>query len=159
VRGRLELDRLVLEPLDGDLARDIVDGRSREEFADGFPTSAERRVAEWLLRPDRPELEPPFCVFVVREREGDLMIGSAGYHGPPRQRVAEIGYGLVPARWGQGLAAEAVRGLLGAARESGSVDRVLATVDERNRASISVLERCGFERAAGSASTWQLDLD
>jgi RimJ/RimL family protein N-acetyltransferase len=158
VTGTIELDRVRLEPLGEDLARAIVSDESRGDFADGFPTSGERRVAAWLLRPEQPEPCHPFCVYLIRERGGELLIGSAGFHGAPEHRVAEIGYGLVPSRWGRGLAGEAVMGLLDAARSSGEVDRVRATVDERNRASMAVLRRCGFTSSPGIPSAWSIDL-
>jgi RimJ/RimL family protein N-acetyltransferase len=49
-------------------------------------------------------------------------------------------------------------GLLEAARSSGAVDRVVATVDERNRASMSVLRRCGFTSSPAAPSAWSIDL-
>jgi RimJ/RimL family protein N-acetyltransferase len=158
VSDSIELERICLERLDEALASDIVSDRRRDDFAESFPTPAERRVSERVISSDPGALRPPFCVYVIRELEGGQLVGSAGFHGVPRERVAEIGYGLVPSRWGRGLALEAVRGLLDAARASGEVDRVVATVDERNSASMSVLRRSGFSNSSEVPSSWSIVL-
>jgi aminoglycoside 6'-N-acetyltransferase len=73
---------------------------------------------------------------------GDLYLGRWGGDG----RQAVIGYTLTPERQGRGYATEAVRALLGLAFDGLGLHRAVATVDPRNMASVSLLERLGMRR-------------
>lgn len=79
----------------------------------------------------------------AREREEGDLVGAVGYFGPPSEGRVEVGYSLVEAFRGQGFARELVEALVTRAREQG-VASVQAHVQEANRSSIRVLERCGF---------------
>jgi RimJ/RimL family protein N-acetyltransferase len=59
---------------------------------------------------------------------------------------AFIGYALTPSAWGQGLAKEACRWLVGELQGRYAVDEILATIDTRNLRSQRVLECLGFDR-------------
>jgi predicted acetyltransferase len=61
---------------------------------------------------------------------------------PLRRIGGHIGYVVLPARRGGGLATEMLRRALPLAKERG-IDRVLLTCDEANLASIRVIEKCG----------------
>jgi RimJ/RimL family protein N-acetyltransferase len=58
----------------------------------------------------------------------------------------ELGYRLYPAFWGQGLATEGTRSLIGTAFGRIRVDRVVATTMADNVSSWRVLEKCGLRR-------------
>jgi len=86
------------------------------------------------------------------QRGLSLLVGSAGYLGPPDEagRV-EIGYSLCE-RWrGQGLAKEVVIALVESARQRGA-RTVQAHAHPGNAASIAVLRACGFQPVPGQAS-------
>lgn len=74
-------------------------------------------------------------------------VGGIGLH--PDQDVhrynAEIGYWLGEEFWGQGIATEAVHAITRYALEQRGLVRVYAAVFEWNRASMRVLEKCGYE--------------
>ncbi|MFO0874278.1 MAG: GNAT family protein [Phycisphaerales bacterium] len=110
-------------------------------------------------------LDPPALRYVmdrVRERPGDLewwmyfmvlrdepggrvLVGSAGYKGPPTDDgTVEVGYGVVADRRRRGLASEAVGGLLDRAFAEPKVRRVIAETMPELVGSIGVLRRCGF---------------
>ncbi|MGO8757053.1 MAG: GNAT family N-acetyltransferase [Terracidiphilus sp.] len=79
------------------------------------------------------------------ERGDSLLVGCAGYLGPPDEagRV-EIGYSVCE-RWrGQGLAKEVVGGLVENAGRRGA-QTVQAHAHPENAASIAVLRACGFQ--------------
>ena len=65
---------------------------------------------------------------------------------PEDESLREIGYAIQPSHWGQGLATESARGLVGYVREWISKERLFATVDRGNVASIRVLEKIGMKR-------------
>ena len=73
-------------------------------------------------------------------------VGDVGFHGPPPHdgpQVVEIGYGVVPAWRGRGLATAACRMITEQAWASGA-DQVVADVEPANLASRKVLLRNGF---------------
>lgn len=80
------------------------------------------------------------------------VVGDVGFHGPPAgdgPQVVEIGYGVVPAWRGRGLATAACRMITEQAWASGA-DQVVAEVGPTNVASRKVLLRNGFrEDGAG----------
>lgn len=96
--------------------------------------------------------------YVVKD-EGDaterVLTGSAGFFdlgaGDPSQRgVAMIGYALLPAFQGRGLATEAVLRLVEWAFSQGAVERIIGDTFAHLQPSIRVLEKCGFvARGAG----------
>lgn len=63
-----------------------------------------------------------------------------------------IGYTIVPAYWGQGIASAAVGLLLADLRQRFGAHTVFASVDTRNIASIKVLEHNGFTLARKEAA-------
>ncbi len=81
------------------------------------------------------------------------VVGDIGYHGPPseeRPYAVEIGYAVVPACRGRGIATRACALLLEQAWRDGA-DLVQAETDPANRASQTVLRRNGF-RVAGDGA-------
>ena len=78
--------------------------------------------------------------------EDRALIGQGGYKGKADESgMVEIGYAIVPAYRGRGLATEAARGLIDHALAHAHIERVDAnTLAERN-ASSRVLEKVGME--------------
>lgn len=72
----------------------------------------------------------------------DRFLGVIGLQFSPDQSP-ELGYWLGEPHWGQGLATEAIAGLLGAAGAAG-IARLRARVLSANLASLRVLEKTGF---------------
>ena len=87
----------------------------------------------------------PVCAIV---RDG-AMVGHIGYHGPPGVNARrapdaiEVGYTVFPEHRRQGLATEAVRALVDAARTQG-VERVVASVSPKNEPSLRLVRGLGF---------------
>ena len=76
-----------------------------------------------------------------------VVVGDIGFHGPPGPELAvEIGYSVVPAWRGRGVASRACALILQQAWQDGA-DTVVAETDHDNVASQAVLLRNGFQRA------------
>ncbi|HET9233130.1 MAG TPA: GNAT family N-acetyltransferase [Candidatus Eisenbacteria bacterium] len=88
---------------------------------------------------------------VLRGSEGRVIIGSAGYKGPPAEGAVEVGYGIVPDHQRRGYATEVVRGLLGHAFSVPVVERVIGETYPTLIASIGVLRKCGFRNVDGGS--------
>ena len=72
------------------------------------------------------------------------MIGFGGYrffHEPPELQLI---YGLAPAYWGQGLAAEAARAMIRYGFEILRLDEIIASADAPNEASFRVMKKAGM---------------
>lgn len=74
-----------------------------------------------------------------------VLIGTAGYKGPPADGTVEVGYGIVTDHQRRGYASEAVRGLVARAFKVPEVRRVIAETLPELTASIGVLRKCLFE--------------
>ncbi len=80
----------------------------------------------------------------------DQAVGGIGLHtGHDIYRYnAELGYWLSEDYWGKGITTEAVKLILEAAFKDYPWTRIYASVFHTNKASMRVLEKCGFRREA-----------
>jgi RimJ/RimL family protein N-acetyltransferase len=82
-----------------------------------------------------------------------VVVGDIGFHGPPGpERTVEIGYSVVPAWRGHGVASRACDLILQRAWQDGA-DIVIAETDHHNVASQAVLLRNGFRRGPDGVFT------
>ena len=85
--------------------------------------------------------------FAVVRRENRLVIGSAGFKGPPSEDgVVEIAYGIVPGCEGRGYATEAAHALVAFALADDRVRLVRAHTLPTANPSTRVLTKCGFQQ-------------
>ena len=121
--------------------------RTLEVFnPDGLLTGEEQAIAE--LFAGRLEQQPDHEAWTIRaviERSSSTLVGHAGFHCRPDERgVLELGYSTSTSRRREGIASEAVRGLLDAASASSMVTTVRGVTHEENLASQRLLGRLGF---------------
>ncbi len=105
----------------------------------------ERAAAEALFAKifDVYERDPEFFIWAVYE--GDEYAGHAELKRRPGRPEYELIYLLERRRWGRSLGSSVVDLLLAQARKR-SLAFVIATVDDKNAASLAILRRNGFER-------------
>lgn len=101
--------------------------------------------------PARPNWWMYYVVRRPSERGPAMVVGCAGYKGPPEAGTAEIGYSVLRAHRGQGYATEAARALTREAFRDRTVRRVVAETLPTLGASMRVLEKCGFHRVPGAS--------
>jgi [ribosomal protein S5]-alanine N-acetyltransferase len=148
-------ERLELVPATVDLLSAALEGPSALEIA--LHTRVPPTWPPEFL--DRPALE--FTRDRLIETPGDrewwmyfvvlpaaderILIGSAGYKGPPTEDgTVEVGYGIVTDHRRHGYASEATRGLVARAFRLPEVRRVIAETLPELTPSIGVLRNCGF---------------
>lgn len=105
-----------------------------------------------VLRPlaDDVAPDPVFGLMMIRDARDGLAVGGIGFFGPPdADGAVEVGYGLVPAARGRGLASAALTQAIAIAAAHG-VRVVRADTDPANLPSSRVLERAGFRELPGS---------
>jgi len=83
--------------------------------------------------------------FFLVEKASGVVIGSAGFKGPPdADGMVEIAYGIAPERQGQGFATEAAGALMRFAAADPRVRLLRAHTLPEPNASTHVLRKCGF---------------
>lgn len=89
-----------------------------------------------------------YCWYALLDRgpgRSPAMVGAGGYLGPPDgQGVVEIGFSVLPAWQGQGLATAMAADLVENAFRDDRVRTVAAQTFDSNMPSRKVLEKCGF---------------
>ena len=143
----IRTDRLVLRPFapadedtliaifrDDGVRRFLLDGHLVErDWVRSEIEGSMRRFAEGGLG-----------IFLAREPIDDGPVGFAGFRPFRQPPVLELLYGLYPAFWGRGLAAEMSRAMIALAFDRHGLDVIDTAVDAPNVASVRVLERLGF---------------
>lgn len=144
-----DTERLTFRPLTMDDAG-FLDALNRApgvmEFLDWEPPSvADIRATDIPLRLALAEEHPGYGVWLAFHREKGEFVGRFSLRlNSPAAGDAEIGYGMMPAWWGQGLASEAARELLRYAFEDLQVERLVAITMSVNTRSRRVMERIGL---------------
>ncbi len=151
---------LELVPLPVGVARQMLAGRLRHAQAEGHQAAASRWHPEYPMLDSIDAIAMVFAahramVGAVKESPtwwihqivaDGVVVGDIGFHGPPSpERGVEIGYSVVPAWRGRGVASWACALILQQAWRDGA-DTVVAETDDGNVASQAVLLRNGFER-------------
>lgn len=150
---RIETERLLLrewEVRDREPFRAIASNPTVMRFiSDGTPWSDEQ-VDAFLARQRQQSADLDLCLAALVERKSDTLIGLSGLQPLGTSGEIEVGWWLVPAHWGRGLATEAGRACVTHGFERAGLTRIVAITHPENRASRAVMERLGmrFERRA-----------
>ena len=173
---RLETAHLHLLPYSPEHLLALIEGVDQFEQGFGMRAAEGLRVSiisdevspAWLAQLRASTVADPWLHgFAVVHREHDLVIGSAGFVGPPNEDAAvEIAYGIVPGYQGRGYATEAAAVLTNFAFTTGRVQVVCAYTLPQNEPSARVLAKCGFKFAGevihpedGLVLRWQCTLE
>ena len=107
-----------------------------------------------ILRNNSPT---PTDSFKSRERSAAPVIGKIGIYAPlDSSGTGEIGFLLNRSYHRNGLVSEALLAVLGYLFEQKGVKSINTDVDPRNRASIGILEKHGFELTGGAERTMEI---
>lgn len=107
----------------------------------------ERITGRWSTT--RFEKQDDAVCLAVEERGTGRLVGDVVlFWRSEADRAGEVGYIFDPAASGRGYAGEAVGALLALGFDGLGLHRIAARIDERNTASVRVVERRGFRREA-----------
>lgn len=123
------------------------DAEAMRHVGDGQPATAEE-IDRWMdVTANNVETRGygMSAVLARGERSGEV-VGFVGLVHPGGQEVPEIKYALARSWWGQGVATEIAEATVAWGHEGFEMERVIATVNPGNGASLRVLEKCGFTR-------------
>ena len=152
--------RLDLVPITVDFVDALRDGRRSDAAASidaKLPPESwpDRHDAGFLeLRANQMRRDPatgPWLVRAVVLREpARVMIGHAGFHGPPgtnglgKSAAVEIGYSIFPRYQRRGYAKETAHALIEWARTAHGVREFVASTTPGNEASLAIIRGLGF---------------
>ncbi|HEX7040030.1 MAG TPA: GNAT family N-acetyltransferase [Trueperaceae bacterium] len=130
-----------LEPL----LRVYGDADAMRWVGDGSPLTPSE-AARWLEVTADNYARRGYGMFALEALAGGEVVGFIGIVHPGGQAEPEVKYAFAREHWGQGLATEAVRGVVAYARSAHGMTRLIATTAPQNAASHRVLEKSGFVR-------------
>lgn len=136
------------ERADVDAAHDAViayaeDLRDWMPWVRNEPVPREDRVEMLRRFRGRFDLGVEF-VYGVFDRDDGGYLGGCGLHPRTAERFLEIGYWIVPPRWGEGLATEVAGALTRVGFEVMGADRLELRIDPDNARSLAVARRLGY---------------
>jgi ribosomal-protein-alanine N-acetyltransferase len=109
-------------------------------------TFSEEDSRAFLARAEQHWRSHGFGLWTLRERDGGNFAGYGGIkHATVEGRdEIELAYAIRSGAWGQGFATEASLAALKLGFDAMRLDRIVAFTLPHNRASRSVMEKCGF---------------
>jgi len=158
----VELARVSLHPLSAEDAAGVLRGtqRSGHVWAREYPSFFEIDLLRALVSEREAGIDPgPFSQYQVLLRDKNVVIGGAGFFGPPDEfRAVEISFGISPDYHGQRFGAEIVAGMVQIARDNG-VRFVIATATVADVATQKSLERGGLPEVVRDETTVHFGLE
>ena len=128
-----------------DLMAVYGDAEAMQWVGDGQPIT-ENECREWLVVTRRNYEKRGYGMFAVEFKVQPGVIGFCGIVHPGGQEEAEVKYAYLRKFWGQGIATEALRGLIGYGTTAHHIARFIATTAPENIASHAVLAKAGMSR-------------
>lgn len=130
---------VTLQPISAQAAAAVLAGRRPPDVrvADDFPTEFSQGVARQVGGGS------PLGPFFVHRASDGVVVGEIG-GGFTSPGVAEIGYAIVPSCGGQGHATDAVRLLIAKARDTETINRLIAHTPLARPASGRVAAKAGL---------------
>ncbi len=94
-----------------------------------------------------PEAEPWLVRAIILRGPRRRMIGHIGFHGPPKEGAAEMGYTIFERYRRRGFALEAAVSLMDWASSEHGVNRFIVSISPENEPSLALAAKMGFQRA------------
>lgn len=113
-------------------------------MGDNNPLTAEQ-TRQWIGISQANYAKQGYGCFAITLRQTGEMIGFGGLVYPPGEPQVEIIYAFKPSCWGMGFASEFARSMLNMGFQRWGLERILATIDPANTASIHVVEKLGMK--------------
>jgi ribosomal-protein-alanine N-acetyltransferase len=148
---RFQRGRLAYEPIRPEHAAELEPllldprvWRNLQAQSEPAPTAADVRTN--AVHKDRHWEQYGFGYWLLRDRDSGQVVGRGGLQrtGATGVTEVEIGWAILPERWGTGLATELARVAVGAAFDSLRLSSVIAYTQPDNLASRRVMEKAGL---------------
>lgn len=118
-------------------------------------SDAEARDFVAEMAASEPGVPGKWYQFAIGLVPAGALIGDVGLKRRGEEpSTADIGYTLAAAHQGRGLANEAVRAVIELAFERLGVERIVATIDDRNARSLALARRLGMTEVEAIETVW-----
>ena len=97
-------------------------------------------------------------IFAIILKETEEFIGEISLH-LDKKRMAQLAYWIGESFWKNGFVTEAIKAIVIFGFETLDLDLIFATCDEKNIASIRVLEKNGFQKKGSAGSILQFAVE
>lgn len=153
-------ERLALRAFRGEDAPILGAYRRDPEVAryQGWSEFDDEQAAEFVaaMRLARPGVPGEWYQFAIELLSEGTLIGDIGLRlRADAPTTADLGYTLMAAQQGRGLASEAVRAVIELAFTELGVTRIVATIDDRNTRSLALVRRVGFVEEEAVETIWR----
>lgn len=145
--------RLLLRPLrlaDAPMVQVLRSDPRVMRFLDREPIASVAEAEEWVRKVEQAIVDNTGITWgMALAGQEDGLVGTVAlWRMIPEHHRAEVGYGLHPDHWQQGLASEALAAVLDYGFRTLGLHSVEANVNPNNEGSIRLLEKHGFVREA-----------
>lgn len=144
----IKTERYVLREIVTSDANDLFDYYNNDQvtqFLDWYGPRSEEHAMDVIKHWKRGFEEGWIIRWAIATREDNKIIGTIFYNGFRDGQVCEVGYELSQTYWRKGVMTEVFKHLLPIAFEQLGINRIQATVDPLNSASIGLLKKIGFQ--------------
>lgn len=153
-------ERVVIRRFRDDDAPGIAAYRRDPEVAryQGWTSFSDEEAAAFVaeMAAAEPGVRGQWYQFAIGLAPDGALIGDVGLKTRGDDpSTADIGYTLASGHQGRGLASEAVRAVIRLAFERLGVERVVATIDDRNLRSLALARRLGMLEIAANETIWR----
>lgn len=132
----LNTERLTINPATDDEMWEMI------SYAEGDVKCAFSQMLDMAMAD--PERWIWYILWLIREKDSGMMVGSLCFKGLDENGVTEIGYGIEEEYQGKGYATEAVSAVVRWAAAQPGVNVIEAEAEADNAPSLRVLEKAGF---------------
>lgn len=140
------------------VVRSRPDGSADPPWAAGYPLDGDKKACmAYLAQLGLTGRSDPFGYYQILVE--DEVVGGIGFHGPPRDGLVEVGYGVVASARGQGVATTALRSLLEVASGLDGVRRVCGRTSRDNVASQRVMLAVGMSQIGQDSEFLHFEMD
>jgi [ribosomal protein S5]-alanine N-acetyltransferase len=161
----LRTERLALVALTPELARAALEDRAKlvrmlgARVPETWPGADFARILPRIARGSEDVSPGAGLTRLIVHAADEALVGETGFHCPPdASGTVEVGYSIIPAYRGLGLAAEATRALIRDSPAQPGIRRITAECLEDNSASLRVLEKLGMRRVGFAGATLRFEL-
>lgn len=143
---KFETDRLILrtlKPKDLEYVMDFWGNSEVMRYCGGSgDKKREEKAIEFYINLQN---EKGFSPYVVILKENSKVIGACGFNPTENDCEIELIYHFAKKYWGRGYATEAAKSCINYAFNNLEINKILASIDPRNKSSRNILEKLGFE--------------
>ncbi len=143
---KFETDRLILRTLkstDVDAVMKFWGDAEVMKYCGGAGTrERELKAIEFYITLQN---QKGFSPYIVTLKENNEVIGACGFNPTKNDNEIELIYHFAKKYWGKGYATEASRACVNYACSNLKINKIIASIDPKNKNSRKILEKIGFE--------------